>query len=245
MEENVLEEEKIENYIETKEIEGGKTKVNIKGGAKTVKIKGGVHTLKISSPVETIEAFAGTRDIIIKNKVDKLIIKGGISNIIVHNINDTVVKYIEIIGGKHDITIYSTVEEINIKGGITKVTCNFINSKLNKIKSVGGQRDFYLNENTDQATKENEGGTCNIHKTDIVPEPPDYQDQVLEHEIPKTVLNKTLEEKCNICLSELKKDESVYFLQCLHKFHCTCLKEWVKKSKTCPNCKYELKNKLA
>ena len=244
MEDNNVEEEKIEQYIESKKIEGGKTNLNIKGGAKEITIKGGVHTLKINSPVETIEAFAGTRDITIKANVNLLSIKGGVSTIVVHNYKNATVKNIEIIGGKHDITIYSTVEEINIKGGVTKVICNFEHSKINKIKSIGGQRDFYLNENTDQAIKENEGGTCNIHKTEIVLEPPDYQDIVNGNEIPKTKLIKDLEEKCNICLSDLKKDDFVYFLHCLHKFHCECLKEWVKKSKCCPNCKFEIKVEL-
>ena len=245
MEEEV-EEKKITEYLEQKEIKGEKTNLNIVGGAKKIDIKGGYHTLKISSHVETLEIFGGFRELNIKSVVDNLIIRGGVSKIYVHNFGDAMVNNINITGGNHEITIYSFVNELNIRGGITKVTCNFEHSRINKIKTIGGQRDFYLNPNTEKAVQENEGGNCNIHKTEIIPEPIWYQDSLSDNEIPITTINEQkLKEPCSICLNEFKKGENVYFLPCIHHFHVDCLKGWIKTTKNCPICKFEIKNKLA
>ena len=88
--------------------------------------------------------------------------------------------------------------------------------------------------------------TCNIHKTEIIPEPIWYQDSLSDNEIPITIISEhKIDENCTICLNEFKKGDKVYFLPCIHCFHVVCLKEWVKSQKNCPICKFELKNKLA
>lgn len=242
------EENKITEYLELKEIVGGKTNYNIAGRAKKIDIKGGSHILKITSPVETLNIFGGYREVNIKSKIEELNLQGGISKINVHHFGDAQVNHINITGGNHEITIYSFVNEISIKGGITKVVCNFEHSQINKIKSIGGQRDFYLNPNTEKCVQENEGGTCNIHKTEILPEPIWYQDSLSDNEIPITILredHKKSGEPCSICLSEFVKGDKVYFLPCIHCYHIECLRQWVKNHKNCPTCKFELKNKLA
>jgi len=43
-------------------------------------------------------------------------------------------------------------------------------------------------------------------------------------------------QECAICLLEMKKDSSLRFLGCAHKFHTTCIEDWSKKKKTCPVC---------
>lgn len=241
-----LEEQKIADFLELKEITGGKTNLNIAGGANEIRIKGGTHHLKISSHIDTLNIFGGFRELNIKSTINNLIIKGGVSKIYVHNFATTQVDNIDIIGGTHEIFIYSFVNKLKIRGGISKVTCNFEHSKINKIETIGGQRDLYLNPNTLNAQILNEGGTFFVHRTEIIPEPSWYQDSISDNEIPVTILNsKSMKEPCVICLNQLKCGEEVYFLPCIHCFHINCLREWVKKSKTCPNCKYELKNKLA
>ena len=244
--EEEIEEKKITEFLESKEIVGEKTNLNILGGAKKIDIKGGYHILKISSHVDTLSVFGGYREINIKASVNNLIIKGGVSKIFVHNFGDVQVNNIDITGGNHELTIYSFVNELNIRGGINKIICNYEHSRINKIKSVGGQRDFYLNPNTEKAVQENEGGNCNIHKTEIIPEPIWYQDSLSDNEIPITIISDhKIEENCTICLNEFKRGDKVYFLPCIHCFHVACLKEWVKSQKNCPICKFELKNKLA
>ena len=66
--------------------------------------------------------------------------------------------------------IYSYVNELNILGGISEIYCNFQNSKINKITTIGGQREIYLKENT-ESEQEKKGGTCGVHKTEIKKEP--------------------------------------------------------------------------
>mgnify|MGYP002624841120 CR=1 FL=1 len=119
---------------------------------------------------------------------------------------------------------------------------NFENSKILKIKTIGGQREIYLSSKTNDCEKENEGGTCNIHVTDPVQEPLFYQESLSENRIKITTLeNQKLEEPCTICLTEFKPGDQVYFLPCIHHFHIACLREWIKKEKCCPICKFELK----
>ena len=244
MEEEV-EEEKITEFLELKEIEGKKTNLNIVGGAKKIIIKGGYHILKISSHVETLDIFGGYREINIKSIVDNFIIQGGASKIYVHNFGDAQVNKIDITGGNHELTIYSFINELSIRGGVNKVICNYEHSRINKVKTVGGQRDFYFNPNTERCVQENDGGTWNIHKTEIIEEPLGYQESLLDDEIPITTLTvQNKGENCIICLNEFKNGDKVYFLPCIHHFHAVCLKEWVKSQNICPTCKFKFKNKL-
>ena len=43
---------------------------------------------------------------------------------------------------------------------------------------------------------------------------------------------------CSICFSDFVNEEKVMGLNCIvHKFHASCLKEWLTKTKsTCPQC---------
>ena len=170
MEEEV-EEEKINEFLKLKEIEGKKTNLNINGGAKNMIIKGGHHILKISSHVETLDIFEGYREININSIIDNLIIQGVASKIYVHNFGEAQANKTDITGGNHELTIYSFINELSIRGGVNKVIWNFEYSRINKVKTVGGQRDFYFNPNTERCSQENDGGTCNIHKIEIIEEP--------------------------------------------------------------------------
>lgn len=241
-----IEEQKIEEYIDLKEITGGKTNLNIAGKANKISIKGGSHTLKISSHVDTLTIFGGRREINIKSSIENLNIYGGVSKIFVHNFGDAQVNHFNITGGNHEIIIYSFVNELNINGGVNKIICNYEHSRINKIKSIGGQKDLFLNENTGKAIIDNDSGTCNIQKTEIIPEPIWYQDSLSDNEIPITILSEPkTNEQCTICLNEFKQNDEVYFLPCIHCFHVKCLVEWTKSQKCCPTCKFEFKNKLS
>lgn len=244
--EDEVEEKKITEFLELKEISGGKSNLIIDGGAKKIDIKGGSHILKITSHVEDLHIFGGFRELNIKSEVGNITIHGGISKIYIHNFKDTKVNKIDIIGGNHELIIYSFLNELNIRGGITKVTCNYENSKINKINTIGGKREFFLNPNTEKAEQINEGGTCDIHKTDIIPEEIWYQDSLSDNEIPITIITEQkMDKPCSICLNEFKNGEEVYFLPCIHCYHKLCLRQWVKEHKTCPTCKFRLNNKLA
>ena len=244
--EEEIKETKIIQFLEYKEIIGGETNYNILGRAKTIDIKGGSHKLKISSEIENLLIFGGNRLLNIKSAIDTLDIFGGVSKIYVHNYGNSKVNKLNITGGKHEITIYSYVNELNIRGGEIIINCNFENSRINKIKTKGGIIDIFLNKNTDKAIKENIGGKFNIQKTEIIPEPFWYQDSISDSEIPIIIFSeKNAKDNCAICLGEFMKGEKVYFLPCIHCFHADCLREWNKKNKSCPTCKFELKFKLA
>lgn len=44
--------------------------------------------------------------------------------------------------------------------------------------------------------------------------------------------------KCSLCQKEFEKDKAdVKLLKCSHHFHISCLEDWQKKSKKCPECK--------
>ena len=243
--ENEPEEQEFTDYIENKEIIGGKTDMDFRGGAKEINIKGGSHKIRINGPVETLNIFGGFRDLQVKSNIDNLIIQGGISKLYIHNYKNTKVNKLNIIGGTHEIWIYTAVDEIFIRGGITKLWANFENAKILKLKTIGGQREIYLNSKTNECEKENEGGTCNIHVTDPVPEPIDYQDSLSENTLKITTLqNQKFDEHCAICLNDFKPGDQVYFLPCIHFYHVNCLRGWVKKGKICPRCKLKFNNKL-
>jgi hypothetical protein len=239
------EEQEFTDYIENKEIIGGKTDMNFRGGAKEINIKGGSHKIKINGHVETLNIFGGFRDLQVKSNVDNLIIQGGISKLYIHNYTNTKVNKLKITGGTHEIWIYTAVDEIFIRGGVIKLWANFENAKILKLKTIGGQREIYLNSKTNECEKENEGGICNIHVTDPVPEPIDYQDSLSENTLKITTLqNQKFDEHCAICLNDFKPGDQVYFLPCIHFYHVNCLRGWVKKGKICPRCKLKFNNKL-
>ena len=59
--------------------------------------------------------------------------------------------------------------------------------------------------------------------------------------------NKNLKEKlinddieiCSICLEKLKDNKCV-ILSCEHIYHKVCIKKWLKKNNTCPNCRINI-----
>ena len=44
-------------------------------------------------------------------------------------------------------------------------------------------------------------------------------------------------DNCTICLSNFKNGELISFLNCKHRFHDNCIKEWFQRGAFCPNCK--------
>ena len=48
---------------------------------------------------------------------------------------------------------------------------------------------------------------------------------------------------CVICMDDYKENELVLTIPCYHIFHKNCIKEWFKKDKTCPICKFVLNKK--
>jgi hypothetical protein len=44
-------------------------------------------------------------------------------------------------------------------------------------------------------------------------------------------------EKCTICLGEIYNGESLKTLQCMHKFHSSCIDRWLVQNEICPLCR--------
>ena len=251
MSQNEMEEEegetRLTQYAEEKEIVGSHSIVNILGKAGRITIRGGKHTIKVNSNVENIELQGGSIELQIKAHVKNLKIYGGKSEIYVHNYNNAKVNKFYIMGGNHKIWIYSFVDDLEIHGGIINIKCNFENSRLNKLNSIGGTREIFLNPNTNKCEKVHEAGTFNLHHTEIIKEPELYQISLEDGDIfPIEYKSPKPEDKCLICLSNYNKNNMVYFLPCTHHFHAECILKWFsgKVEKFCPTCKFQVKNRL-
>jgi len=49
-----------------------------------------------------------------------------------------------------------------------------------------------------------------------------------------------IDEECAICYSDFIEDKDAYKLKCKHVFHNSCINQWIKNSKTCPICRYNI-----
>ncbi|XP_078737135.1 uncharacterized protein LOC144950863 [Lampetra fluviatilis] len=54
-----------------------------------------------------------------------------------------------------------------------------------------------------------------------------------------------LEQICTICCSEFVRTDQATTLPCRHLFHTSCIEQWLKKSATCPVCRYHLEEEAA
>ncbi len=235
------------NDIETKYIRNGNSDIIFNGKVKLCQITGGRHTVKIANHIENLEMKAGEREVHIKAPVDNITIYGGKSIIYVHDVKDAKAYKIYIKGGEHKIEILSYVHKLEIYGGNTTIKCNYINSKIDTIITIGGTRNIYLNPTTNKCVKNVKGGICDFHTTEPR-EPPIsliYKDG--EGSISPTIYTqKKKDEICSICVDNFEKQKEVYILPCMHIFHKECLLAWFKGKthKLCPNCKFEVKNKI-
>ena len=48
------------------------------------------------------------------------------------------------------------------------------------------------------------------------------------------------EGNCSICIEPFTSTQTCIVLQCNHKYHSHCIKEWLEKELTCPNCRQPL-----
>ncbi len=48
------------------------------------------------------------------------------------------------------------------------------------------------------------------------------------------------EQECPICLCEIKNNDAVRSLGCLHKYHEKCIADWSKQRKNCPLCRTDI-----
>ena len=244
-----FEEIRYEEEIDKKVISSGHNLLNFLAKGKKVIINGGYHIIKINNHIENLEIEVNFKELIIKAPIDNLKISGGISFIYIHYYSNTYIKNFYIIGGTHLIEIHSYVSNLEIHGGINEVKCNYIHSKIDKIKTIGGKRKIYLNNETDKCTKETMGGECYFIKTEIIDEGIQYQADLEDGDItPVDYLKNDEKEECRFCLEKLKKDEKVYILPCAHIFHKDCLKKYFmtknRRDRRCILCKKLVKNNL-
>lgn len=48
------------------------------------------------------------------------------------------------------------------------------------------------------------------------------------------------EGQCPICLKDMEQDDIVNELPCRHQFHKDCILPWLKKTSSCPSCRFQL-----
>lgn len=90
-----------------------------------------------------------------------------------------------------------------------------------------------------------------IKKEVVVPHP-QYQALMLQHRryylrrdhpavaAERGSRNTTEVEQCSICMEEMTTGSHVTGMPCSHMFHRECIQEWLKRSNTCPICRYRL-----
>ena len=237
------------DYMEPKIIGGLNINADItfNSKAKNVQIIGGKHFIRIKNNIENLLIMAGENEVHIKSPIENLNILGGKSTIYIHNINDTKVNILHIKGGEHKIDIFSYVHKLEIYGGVNIIKCNYINSKLDKIITIGGTRNIYLNQATNKCIKNVKGGVIDFHTTNPKEPPVNILYKDATGVISPTIYNNTKKDgTCSICVDNFLKNYKVLILPCFHIFHVDCLKAWFKgkKPKLCPNCKFEVKNKI-
>ena len=60
----------------------------------------------------------------------------------------------------------------------------------------------------------------------------------IEHNLLEKINNNEIDGySCPICLEEFKESKNIRKLKCKHIFHKNCIKEWLEKENTCPNCR--------
>ena len=50
----------------------------------------------------------------------------------------------------------------------------------------------------------------------------------------------SLEEQCSICLDNYIKEDILNELKCGHKYHNTCIDDWIKNNNNCPLCRLSI-----
>jgi hypothetical protein len=54
-------------------------------------------------------------------------------------------------------------------------------------------------------------------------------------------LDNNLDNKCNVCMDDMNKDEEIIILPCKHTYHSNCIDEWLNNyNYKCPICKVEV-----
>ena len=61
-----------------------------------------------------------------------------------------------------------------------------------------------------------------------------------EENVTKDMIKKGEFKKCLICLENYSVGTKISYLPCCHYFHSVCIKQWLKKSKNCPFCKFHI-----
>jgi len=66
--------------------------------------------------------------------------------------------------------------------------------------------------------------------------------EIIERLIPQVAVTSLMgAPSCSICLSDLELGDSMAVVpSCLHRFHFSCLEQWLTRKKSCPICKEEI-----
>lgn len=76
--------------------------------------------------------------------------------------------------------------------------------------------------------------------------PPSPASSALISSLPVFFINdNVLEQICTICCCEFVRTDQATTLPCRHLFHMSCIEQWLKKSATCPVCRYHLEEEAA
>ena len=90
-------------------------------------------------------------------------------------------------------------------------------------------------------------GRASVIRMNFPGENSNISDGLLEEEMNLLHNYKVKKEKntnCSICLEKYKLGDKIIKLDCVHEFHSSCLKHWLTTHKTCPICRFNIRNRF-
>ena len=132
-------------------------------------------------------------------------------------------------GNNHNIIF--RYQNINMRNRRNSMDNNYINriSALNNSSSDNSNNNSFSDNQENKSSKDLDNFSNN----------PNYAISKIKD--PKKLSEN--KKKCLICLEKFRKGEESIILPCIHMFHSTCIKKWMKIKDFCPLCKKSIKYK--
>ena len=73
-----------------------------------------------------------------------------------------------------------------------------------------------------------------------IPASKDFIKKISKFRLKSDDIKNMSEEKCAVCLMKFENGKTCMKLPCTHMYHSRCIKPWLKKNNTCPNCRSKL-----
>jgi len=162
---------------------------------------------------------------------------------IIRNSNDLVDHVINQVNLEHIRRPIVLDSIINYTRGINSIRQNNVETVLNQIEQLNNTIT------TNSINRNNVSIYNNLSYQNAIDESFEMSNNI-DNKISKIKHNKKIDKldqqklnedtDCAICMQTIKKNKSVYQIECNHKFHKQCLSEWLKEKFECPVCRHKI-----